>query len=196
MMALYNFKKRFVPMILSGEKTHTIRAKRARSTQPGEMLHLYTGLRQKGAQLLMRTVCTMIQDIRMELDGGTVLYSSSLESHIICPRLIVDGNALAADECQRLAIADGFVDFPTMMAFWEGRFPFTGDIIHWSFPPTPHTHSGDAPCANARSRAVRTSSKTKTFSVLKSVAAPTTTKNAANCAKQSVQAENRVRSAD
>jgi hypothetical protein len=96
-----------------------------------------------------------------------------------------------------IARADGFSDFTEMMQFWKGRTPFRGDIIHWSFPPTSHTQAQEMePCANARSLAVRTSSKTKTFSVLKSVAAPTTTKNAANCAKQSVQAENRVRSAD
>ena len=45
-MALYNFKRQFVPMVLSGEKTHTIRATRARATKVGETLYLYTGLRQ------------------------------------------------------------------------------------------------------------------------------------------------------
>jgi hypothetical protein len=188
-MALYNFKKQFVPMILSGEKGHTIRAKRARATRPGEMLHLYTGLRQKGAQLLMRTVCTKVEEISIR--GGFV---GSITTRPLF--IAIDGVMLSLDESERLARSDGFADLVDMCRFWQGRTPFLGDIIHWSFPPTPHTHSGDALCANARSRAVRTSSKTKTFSVLKSVAAPTTTKNAANCAKQSVQAENRVRSAD
>lgn len=50
-MGLYNFQKRFVPFILSGAKTHTIRALRAHPDKPGDTLHLYTGLRQKGAKL-------------------------------------------------------------------------------------------------------------------------------------------------
>jgi hypothetical protein len=62
-MALYNFQKRFIPMILNGKKRHTIRAKRKRPTKPGEVLHLYTGLRQKGAQLLMRVPCTRVEEI-------------------------------------------------------------------------------------------------------------------------------------
>jgi hypothetical protein len=189
-MALYNFKKQFVPMILSGEKGHTIRAKRARATRPGEMLHLYTGLRQKGAQLLMRTVCTKVEEISIR--GGFV---GSITTRPLF--IAIDGVMLSLDESERLARSDGFADLVDMCRFWQGRTPFLGDIIHWSFPPTSHKHAQEKePCANARSLAVRTSSKIKTFSVPKNVAAPTTTKNAANCARQSVQAENRVRSAD
>lgn len=46
-MALLNFKKRFAPLVESGTKTHTIRAWRKHPIREGEMLHLYTGLRQK-----------------------------------------------------------------------------------------------------------------------------------------------------
>ena len=41
-MGLYNFKSQFVPAILSGTKTHTIRAVRANPDKPGNTLHLYT----------------------------------------------------------------------------------------------------------------------------------------------------------
>lgn len=116
-MALYNFQKRFVPMILSGEKQHTIRAKRKRQTRPGEMLHLYTGLRQKGARLLMRVPCTKVEEIR--------IYSDCEVS--------IDGVRLDAGERDQLARSDGFKDYIDMMWFWNGRRPFRGDIIHWQF---------------------------------------------------------------
>lgn len=56
-MGLYNFKERFITHILDGSKTHTIRPERSRPDKPGDTLHLYTGLRHKGAQLLMRVPC-------------------------------------------------------------------------------------------------------------------------------------------
>jgi hypothetical protein len=126
-VALYNFKKRFVPMILSGEKRHTIRAKRARQTRPGEMCHLYTGLRQKGAQLLMRTRCTRVEEIQIL---GGILATLRIRPFVIK----VEGIKLSLDECEQLARSDGFKDLAEMVEFWKGRTPFVGDIIHWEFP--------------------------------------------------------------
>lgn len=157
-MALYNFQKRFVPMILSGEKRHTIRAKRARATRPGEMLHLYTGLRQKGAQLLMRTVCTMVDVITIGIDG--VVWIESLDLFHYIHRY-----KLETDERERLAVADGFSNFAEMMDFWKGRLPFRGEIIHWKFPPTSHTTVQEKrKCANAKGQLARSSSRDLTAS--------------------------------
>lgn len=158
-MGLYNFKKRFVPMILSGDKRHTIREKRKRRAMPGEVVHLYTGLRQKGAQLLIRSRCTKVQDITIaecERCGGTgeVCYSSMSYGSCEVFAISVDGGRLDQDECERLARADGFASFSEMMQFWDGRLPFNGDIIHWNFPPdvwgvTQRTQSGEmGKCAN------------------------------------------------
>ena len=116
-MALYNFKRQFVPMVLSGEKTHTIRATRARATKVGETLYLYTGLRQKGTQKLMETVCTKVEQIEIHVDGS----------------ISIDGSLLSADEEETLARRDGFTDFLAMSEFWDGRRPFEGQIIHWRF---------------------------------------------------------------
>ncbi|MDR3798000.1 MAG: ASCH domain-containing protein [Terracidiphilus sp.] len=120
-MALYNFQKRFAPPILSGEKRHTIRADRkdGRLPKPGELLHLYTGLRQKGAQLLMRVRCTRVEEI--------TIYSNC--------RIAIAGVVLDLAEQELLARRDGFLGFPDMMVFWNGRRPFHGHIIHWHFPP-------------------------------------------------------------
>jgi hypothetical protein len=121
-MGLYNFKKQFVSKIQIGEKRHTIRAKRARSPKVGETLYLYTGLRQKGAELLMRVPCTKVQDITIaESLGGAAI--------------LIDGEPLDRSEKEQLARSDGFENFDEMMRFWNGRLPFSGDIIHWRFQP-------------------------------------------------------------
>lgn len=123
-MALLGFKQQFVPKIKSGFKRHTIRATRARPFKVGETLHLYTGLRQKGAQLIFRSTCTKIQTIEIAVghfSGQTLVW--------------VDGVELSDDERESLAQHDGFDDFAEMTEFWEGRLPFTGVIVHWAFPP-------------------------------------------------------------
>jgi hypothetical protein len=117
-MGLYNFKAQFVPHVLTGSKTHTIRAIRAHPDKPGNTLHLYTGLRQKGAQLLMRARCTRVQEIRIDFDGA----------------IAIDGLYLSRDEMEQLARRDGFECAYQMLKFWEGRLPFTGHIIHWRMP--------------------------------------------------------------
>jgi hypothetical protein len=113
-MGLYGFQKRFVPMILAGTKNHTIRATRAYPDEPGRTLHLYTGLRTSEAKLIKRVVCTKVLPIRI-VDAG----------------VFIDGRRLAGDECESLARDDGFENFADMMAFWNGRRPFNGHIIHW-----------------------------------------------------------------
>src|ERR1700679_3593720 len=70
-MWLYNFQARFVPKILSREQAHTIRAVRANPDQPGNTLHLYTGLRHKGAKLLMRVPCVKLEEISIDSRDGS-----------------------------------------------------------------------------------------------------------------------------
>ena len=115
-MGLYNFKPRFVDKILAGEKTHTIRAPRVRQDKPGDVMHLYTGLRQKGAKLLGRKRCVKVETISITC------------SHDVW----IDGQRLTFDECVQLALRDGFDSFADMMRFWDGRLPFRGHIFHWA----------------------------------------------------------------
>lgn len=114
-MGLYNFKARFAPFIKNGTKTHTIRAIRKNPDKPGNTIHCYTGLRQKGAKLLGRFKCVEVEPI--EIDSDHFVY--------------VDGVELDIGEREALARRDGFKDFADMMAFWNGRLPFQGHIIHW-----------------------------------------------------------------
>jgi hypothetical protein len=121
MMGLYNFQRRFIPFILSGEKTHTIRARRANPDKPGNTLHLYTGLRQKGAKPLLRVPCVKVEEISINSRSGDPAHC----------RVEIDGQFLDRSEKEALARRDGFKDFAEMLDFWEGRLPFKGHIIHW-----------------------------------------------------------------
>src|SRR4051812_22741705 len=89
-MGLYNFKPQFVPLILDGTKTHTIRAPHKNSEgapqdKPGSMMHLYTGLRRRGpiiqklasgevvrqkmSRLLGRFECVKVEEIEIAQMG-------------------------------------------------------------------------------------------------------------------------------
>lgn len=124
-VGLYNFQKRFVPFILSGEKTHTIRGRRVNPDKPGNTLHLYTGLRQKGARLLMRVACSKVEDISIRI--VTTDKHLGIQSYEVA----IDGIVLDESEAVALSRRDGFSSFQEMMKFWQGRLPFEGQIVHW-----------------------------------------------------------------
>jgi hypothetical protein len=134
-MPVLNFKPQFVPFILDGTKRHTIRATRKRPIKSGDYLGLYTGLRQKGAKLLMATSCYFVEaiDIFTVTDDG---------DYLIC----LNDKPLNHAEAARLAWCDGFRppgstknapgnSIGLMMQFWRGRLPFSGQIIHWWYTP-------------------------------------------------------------
>jgi hypothetical protein len=125
-MGLYNFMPKFVDLILAGKKTHTIRAIRVHPDEPGNTLHLYTGLRTKKAKLLMRARCLAVQRIKISAD------TVSRREGITC-NVWIDGIWLTLDERESLAKRDGFSNFQEMMNFWSGRLPFIGHIIHWKY---------------------------------------------------------------
>jgi hypothetical protein len=114
-MGLYNFQERFVAPILAGAKRQTIRANRKHPDAPGDTLHLYTGLRHKGARLLARVHCTWTAQIQIDRDG----------------LIAIDGVDLTRAEYRVLAERDGFASYAEMMEFWKGRLPFEGQILGW-----------------------------------------------------------------
>jgi hypothetical protein len=147
-MGLYNFKPQFVPYILDGTKTHTIRAERRHNDAPGKMMHLYTGLRRPGARLLMRVQCVKVEFVRIEADHRIRIGARmSLDdpNDIGGPGHPGGFLELTADEKISLAWSDGFrfpeiwrkrsgdgaSTFDLMMRFWEGRLPFEGLMFHW-----------------------------------------------------------------
>lgn len=131
---LLGFKKRFIPFVEEGSKTHTIRAKLKRgSRQAGEICHCYTGLRQKGARLLGRWKCLKVEPILI-FEG---------RDHAVS--VIIGDVELSADEKNALAWRDGFRGrgkeqaFSEMVDYWASLHPqagpleFQGDLIHWQY---------------------------------------------------------------
>jgi hypothetical protein len=135
-------------------KTHTIRAPRKDGRDPkvGDTLYLYTGLRQKGARRIGVATCTRVESIVIGLVENTI--GSGIEQfkgqvwtgpaipildHITVSLTISSParyqlsllTLLTPEEVELFAIRDGFAGFAEMMAFWRGRLPFVGYIIHW-----------------------------------------------------------------
>jgi hypothetical protein len=124
-MGLYNFMPQFVAPIKKGTKTHTIRAPRAHPDKPGNVLHLYMGLRTRSVELIMRVPCVKVEDILIRERPS--LSEDATDRFEVA----IDGLGLEADEKEALAQRDGFKNFTEMMKFWNGRLPFIGHIIHW-----------------------------------------------------------------
>lgn len=128
-MGLYNFEPRFYAGIKTGVIRHTIRRRRANPDKPGNILHLYLGLRTRSVELIMRAPCVKVEEIKIRRRP---------------PGIVIEGEALSPDECEIFAQHDGFSSFAEMMEYWRGRLPFEGDLIHWN-SDHPITRSSDVP---------------------------------------------------
>lgn len=135
----------FKPFVQDGSKTHTIRAERKIPVKAGEVCHCYTGLRQKGAELLGRWRCVKVQDIHIWQDFQ---FEHPWNFHVS-----IDGEMLDRHERDALAWRDGFRSellisefstacfgsFSLMVSFWmkehkgDGNLDFHGQMIHWDF---------------------------------------------------------------
>ena len=118
-MPAYSFQQQFVPFIERGEKTHTIRAKRKNRPKPGQPFYGYYAQRTKHCRKIVESTITRVQDIYLCVDNEGIAHA------------VIDDTELAPDECEQLAKRDGFPSWAAMADFWDGRYPFSGDIIHW-----------------------------------------------------------------
>lgn len=94
-MPALNFKKQFAPLVESGGKRQTIRARRkdGRDPRPGQTLYLYTGMRTQVCRKLGEVECKKTEAIAIE------------ENYDI----IVGTHGLSIEEECKLAEADGFI---------------------------------------------------------------------------------------
>jgi hypothetical protein len=124
---LLGFKRRFALFVWEGSKTHTIRNYgNRRAFRIGDRCDCYVDPRHKTMALLGRWECVKVEDIRIDSNW----------------QVWIEGQKLSGDERNALALRDGFRDwqeqgfespFLQMMAFWSGRLPFHGQIIHWKY---------------------------------------------------------------
>jgi hypothetical protein len=116
-MPAYNFKLRFRAKIESGEKRHTIRGERKQKQRVGDPCCLFTGMRTKNCRRIFNAPCLKVERIVIGANGV----------------VIIDGEQLSRDERESFARCDGFESFSEMLAFWDGRLPFSGEVIHWDY---------------------------------------------------------------
>lgn len=152
MMVAYSFHRRFVPLIQSGIKRHTIRPHRKRHARPGEAVQLYTGMRTKACQKILAAdpVCGRVDEVRMDLRWWPFDYppcSSHLVQHLMHGKSAISINGMPLDSVMsnRVAVADGFEGFTYSdgataspladMLFWwigtHGPVLFDGVMISW-----------------------------------------------------------------
>ena len=125
-------KDQFVPMVLNGSKTHTIRAGFRWKT--GTRADLYTGGYRPGARrLLFRVPVTKVEAIKIK----RVLFHNGLSAGII--EVARNGRLLSLAEIEALARHDGFADgLAGMNFYWREEYgnrsdSFTGQLIHWDY---------------------------------------------------------------
>lgn len=119
-MVAYNFQARFAPAVESGEKSSTFRVTgKRRHARAGEMLQLYTGMRQKGCRLLRKATCTSARPMVVDAHG-----------------FAIDGQRVPRDDANALARRDGFESWGDMI-HWVAEthgLPAEGILIEWGEP--------------------------------------------------------------
>lgn len=118
---LLNFKKQFASAVETGAKLRTIRQHRkdGKRIQPGDTLKLYTGLRTRGARLLLAATATRVMSVQLQVPAR---------------ELIIDGRLLDIAEKTEFARADGFESFADMVAFFRDQYmveTFEGYCVEW-----------------------------------------------------------------
>lgn len=133
-MPLLGFKSHFADAVENGvaalerrtlphsgipPKRQTIRARRRDGRDPrvGDVLHLYTGLRTRGARKLGVVACRRVERVRIDPGARVRLGSTPLDPAAV----------------RRLARADGFPSTETFLHFFESvhGLPFDGWLIQW-----------------------------------------------------------------
>lgn len=116
-MSSLSFNKKFVPAILNGSKTQTIRRFRKRPIKIGERLYLFTGMRTKQCERIGQAICThryVVKINRKGIDYG---------SNVVRDPAILDA----------LAKMDGFNNWDDMRRWWilNNDLPFKGHLYMW-----------------------------------------------------------------
>lgn len=115
---------RFVPLILDGRKTQTIRPIRKRPIWPGDILDLrqWAGLPYRSKQAkICEKVCS-------DYDPFCIFWGF---------RIVINGSEIGVLENYNfLARKDGFVDIKDMKEWFNKthKLPFQGTIIYWKEP--------------------------------------------------------------
>jgi hypothetical protein len=126
-MPALNFKKQFVPKILDGTKTFTIRGKRKNPIKPGDTLKLYTGMRTSQCELIGTAICAEVTPVKITIEKPYLF--TSLEGK---PAKWIPF-AVNQPAIKSFYGADGFESYQQQADFFAAQYglPFIGDLIAW-----------------------------------------------------------------
>ena len=110
-MAAYNFQKRYVPLIESGQKCQTIRMRRKNGYLPrsGDVLRLYQGMRTKACKLICEVCVTEVLPICVHTGNG-------------CADVTLNNERLSNAQILELVKHDGFKDVRDFSEFFNGKY--------------------------------------------------------------------------
>lgn len=117
-----NFLRQFAPAVERGEKRMTIRATRKDRKVPavGDTLRLYTGLRTRGARLLLETTASCVWRVRMDFTDRYI---------------VIDGTRLCQEAARLTAKLDGFDTVDAFLDYFRASCmsdQFEGFAVHWN----------------------------------------------------------------
>lgn len=122
---LFNFKRQFADSVAAGTKRQTIRGLRkdGRRPVPGDRAALYCGLRTRDTRLLGTREVVACRAVRFDFEGAGELF--------------IDGEPLRAEQRSTFARADGFADWPSMLAWFRDQYGalggcWDGFLVEWA----------------------------------------------------------------
>jgi len=122
-MAAYNFQKRYVALIESGQKRQTIRARRKNGYVPiaGEVLRLYQGMRTRACKLICEVSVTEVLPIVVNTGNG-------------CADVVLRCERLTDAQVLDLAKSDGFRDVRDFAEFFNQKYgdELNAYLIRWA----------------------------------------------------------------
>ena len=120
-MPALNFAAKFAPLVESGRKRQTIRARRRCPIREGQRLYLYTGMRSKRCRKLGEGVVVETLPIRIECHDDRMT-----------GRVELAGRELRGAELDALIIADGFETHWEFFDWFYGRdYADDAVLIRW-----------------------------------------------------------------
>lgn len=124
-MVSFNFQPEFIPDIESGRKVGTIR--RTLRCQPGQKMHLYTGLRTRECRLIAVKECNQVLRCIIEPRGVALAKPQYKGEPFGLAQLELSGSDI-------FAMADGFRNFMHMYEWFLDRYKqevFHGFLYRW-----------------------------------------------------------------
>lgn len=127
---ILSFKKKFKPLILSGQKIHTLREDKQGRWKAGNKIHMATGVRTKDYDCFMEDDCEAVQKIEIKYLKVFRIYHIfvKIDGSIFYTDIGPSKNETSAME--QLAKNDGFDSIEDFFKWFNTDF--SGVIIHWT----------------------------------------------------------------